>query len=71
MHTDKHLFGTDDVPEFPNEIIMRRLELLGDNLSDLLDHSTYTRTEEEASRIADVIDAIKWHENINNMGASI
>ncbi len=68
MHTNKYLFGTDDVPEFPAEIIARRVELLNETLSLLLDNSTYTRSKEEADQIADILKALRWHHDISEMG---
>lgn len=68
MHTNKYLFGTDDVPQFDPEVVMRRLELLKEQLSELLDHTTYTRTKEEHDKIAHILKAIKWHEHIGEMG---
>ena len=68
MKTNEYLFGTNDVPEFDPEVIMRRTELLKENLSELLDHTTYTRTMHESKKIRDILKAIKWHENINKMG---
>ncbi len=70
MHNNKYLFGTNDVPEFPADIIARRLELLNETLSILLDNSTYTRSKEEADQIADILKAIRWHNGISEMGQS-
>jgi len=70
MHTNKYLFGTNDVPEFPADIIARRVELLNETLEILLDNSTYTRSKKEADQIAEILKAIRWHNNINLMGQS-
>ena len=64
MKTNEYLYGSEvEVPEIPNDVIMRRLELLGDNLEQLLDHSYHTRNND---RVREVLDAIKFWENINN-----
>ena len=66
MRTNSELFGSFvEVPEFPADVIMRRIELLKDRLEALLDQSYNTR---DNLLVHDVIKAIKWHENINKMG---
>ena len=68
MRTNMEVFGTTDVPEFDELVIIRRLELLRDKLEKLLDHSSYKRTEAEAEEITRTLKDIHWHENINKMG---
>jgi len=41
--TNEYLYGKDiDVPEIPEDIIMRRIELLKEHLEELLEHSYHT-----------------------------
>jgi len=62
--TNEYLYGEDvEVPEIPQEIIMRRIELLKDNLAELLDHSYYTRDGDRCNKI---LKAIRFWETINN-----
>ncbi len=62
--TNEYLYGEEvEVPEIPQEIIMRRIELLKDNLAELLDHSYYTR---DGARVEKVLKAIRFWETINN-----
>ncbi len=62
--TNAYLYGEEvEVPEIPQEIIMRRIELLKDNLAELLDHSYYTR---DGARVEKVLKAIRFWETINN-----
>ena len=59
-----YLYGVDvEVPEIPQEIIMRRVELLRDNLEELLDHSWHTR---DANRCNKILKAIDFWEHIND-----
>ena len=63
MKDNNYLYGEDvEVPEIPNEVVMRRIELLKDNLAELLDHSYYTR---DGQRVNDVLKAIDFWEKIN------
>ena len=60
----EYLYGTDvEVPEIPQEIIVRRIELLKEHLGELLEHSFYTR---DNKRVNAVLKAIKFWEDINN-----
>ncbi len=62
--TNEYLYGEGvEVPEIPQEIIVRRIELLKDNLATLLDHSYYVR---DGVRCNSIIKAIKFWETINN-----
>ena len=65
LHDNEYLFDTEDVPEFPAEIINQRLELLTENLARLLDHSYNIR---DVKRMNAVLKAIDWHEGINEVG---
>jgi hypothetical protein len=56
-----YLYGTEDVPEIPQEVIDERITLLEINLARLLDHSFYTR---DAARANAVLKAIKFWQNI-------
>ena len=61
--TNEYLYGKDiDVPEIPEDIIMRRIELLKDHLEELLDHSYHTR---DGERVNAILKAIKFWETIN------
>jgi len=63
MKDNSYLYGQDsEVPEIPNDVIMRRLELLKDNLESLLDHSYHTR---DNNRVRAVLKAIDFWEKIN------
>jgi hypothetical protein len=62
-HDNEYLYGSDvEVPEIPGDIIVRRLELLQDNLRELLDHSYHTR---DGERVNAVLKAIDFWEKIN------
>ena len=62
MKDNSYLYGEDiEVPEIPADIIMRRIELLKDNLEKLLDHSYHTRDTERCNAI---FKAIKFWEQI-------
>ena len=58
---NEYLYGVEDVPSIPNDIIMRRLELLEDNLAELLEHSYYIRDND---RVVAVLETIKYWSNI-------
>jgi len=63
MKTNEYLYGSEvEVQEIPNDIVMRRLELLKEHLEQLLNHSYYTRDEE---RVRAVLKAISFWEDIN------
>lgn len=63
MLTDEYLYGVEaEVPEVPSEVIVRRVELLKENLEELLDQSYHTR---DGKRCNDIIKAISFWENIN------
>ena len=66
MKTNNYLYGDDvEVSEIPADIVMRRIELLKDNLEILLDNSYHTRDND---RVTAVLKAIKHWENINKEG---
>ena len=58
---NEYLYGVEDVPSIPADIIMRRLELLKDNLEELLEHSYYIRDND---RVRAVLKAIKYWSSI-------
>jgi len=64
MKTNNYLYGKDvEVPEIPNEIIMRRVELLKEHLAELLDQSYHTR---DTCCVRKVWEAIDFWEKINS-----
>jgi len=57
MKTNNYLYGKEiEVPEIPNDIVMRRVELLKEHLSELLDQSYHTRDACRVSRVLKAID---------------
>jgi hypothetical protein len=58
---NEYLYGIEDVPSIPNDIIMRRLELLKDNLEELLEHSYYIRDND---RVRAILKSIKYWSSI-------
>jgi len=63
MTKSAYLYGEDvEVPEIPNEIIVRRLELLNDHLTELLEVPWMTRDAEKCNA---VLKGIKFWETIN------
>ena len=61
--SNEYLYGEGvKVPEIPADVIVRRIELLKENLEELLEHSYYTR---DGQRINDILAAIKFWETIN------
>ena len=56
-----YLYGTNDVPEIPAEVVMRRLELLKENLSVLLENTWDKRDNQHVNAI---LKAINYWENI-------
>jgi len=66
MLANEYLYGEEvEVPEIPQEVVVRRLELLKEHLAELLDHTYYDR---DAARCNAVLKAIKFWENINKEG---
>ncbi len=64
MSVQEYLYGEDiEIPAIPQEIIMRRIEILKDHLTEQLEHSYYTR---DNSRVSAILKAISFWENINN-----
>lgn len=61
MKSNEYLYGTDDVPEIPAHVIMRRVELLDEQLSELLE-TPYK--ERDIKRVRAVEEAIKFWEEI-------
>ncbi len=58
IKTNKYLYGSDvEVPSLDAEVIMRRIELLSDHLSELLEHSYHTR---DGERVDAVLKAINF-----------
>ena len=62
MLENKYLYGTDDVPEIPAHVIMRRIELLDDELTDILE-AHYTKRDLKRKRAIE--KAIKFWEDIS------
>jgi hypothetical protein len=60
-----YLYGIEDVPEIPQDIIDRRIAVLEANLSKVLDHSFYTRDGRRANAI---LKAIKFWTQLGNEG---
>ena len=64
MLTDRYLYGTEEeVMEIPEEVIVRRVELLRANIDELLKVHYFERDNE---RINKVLKAIEFWTNINN-----
>ena len=58
MKTNTYLYGDDvEVPEVPADIIVRRVELLRDNLDELL---KVHYADRDGKRCNDIIKAIKF-----------
>jgi len=57
-----YLYGKEEVPEIPEEIIQQRINILQLNLKDILNISWEKRDDERANKI---IKAIEFWENIN------
>ena len=62
MKTNNYLYGIEDIPEVPEYVIMRRVEILRDNLQVILDESFQTR---DGNRANAIIKAISFWSNIN------
>ncbi len=62
-HSNFYLYGVDEVPEIDALVITRRIELLKDNLSIVLDQSYHTRDDKKVSAI---LKAIKHWESIGS-----
>lgn len=63
-HSNQYLYGEDaEIEPIPNELLVRRLEALNDNLRELLTKHYFDREE---MRISAVVKAIAFWENINN-----
>jgi hypothetical protein len=64
MTKSEYLYGTDvELDDIPNEIIVRRIELLNDNLEELLEVQYLARDSE---RINKILKAISFWESINS-----
>ena len=62
-YSDEYLYGEDaEVPSIPSDIIVRRVELLRDNLEELLDQSYYIR---DLERVSAVVRSIDFWEKMN------
>jgi len=63
MKNNERLYGEGiEVPEIPEEIIMRRVELLNDHLSELISIDYMDR---ETRRIDEVLNAVNFWLKIN------
>lgn len=64
MKTDAYLYGVEvEVPDIPQEIVVRRLELLEDNLTELL---KVHYSKRDLSRISAVDRAKDFWSKIND-----
>ena len=63
MKTNKYLYNTDDVPQVPEEIIMRRVELITDLIEELLE---VHYLERDTVRINDLVRAKQFWLELNN-----
>ena len=62
MHNNEYLYGKDvEIPQLDTNVIMRRIELLSNNLSELLEHSYYTR---DTRRVDAVLKAMKYWQDM-------
>ncbi len=62
MKTNEYLYGKDiEVPEIPRDIIIRRLELLNDNLEEILKVHYHAR---DTVRQRDIQSAINFWEKM-------
>lgn len=64
MHDNRYLYGTDEVPEIPADIIMRRLELLGEQLEELQE---IHYKERDLERVRAVEKAIEFWESMREL----
>ena len=62
MKSNEYLYGVEEVPDIPREIIVRRIELLEDNLEELL---KVDYRERNGKRVRDIRNAIMFWETIN------
>ena len=64
MKDNTYLYGDYiDVPEIPSDIVMRRIELLNDNLAELLEVHYLNR---DTVRCNTIIKAVRFWEKIND-----
>ena len=56
MHDNEYLYGTDDVPTIPADVIMRRIELLDEQLSDLYEVKYMDRDEKRIRAVRKALD---------------
>jgi len=63
MQSTEYIYGTNEVPEIPKEVIDARLVLLQEHLQKLLNIHYSKR---DTARIARVFKAIKFWETIND-----
>lgn len=62
MKTNSYLYGVDDVPEIPKEVIDARIVILTKHKNKL---QTVHREHRAYSQLNDVIKAITFWENLN------
>ena len=62
MLTNQYLYNSDEVPVIPAEVVMRRIELLQENLRELLEVNYRIRDNE---RVQTVVKAIEFWELID------
>jgi hypothetical protein len=63
MLTNEYLYGDNEIPEVPEYIIMRRVEILEERLEEVL-AVHYTRRDLKLER--ELLKAISFWRNINN-----
>lgn len=63
MLSNSYLYGVEEVPEIPKEVVTTRIKLLKANLQTVVDIHYSKR---DYKRQEDILKAIKFWENLNN-----